>query len=1207
MLGLGNALRARSQEGVPADLEEAVLTYRRLLAVCDPADQNWAVAHMNLGVALYERLQGNPGENLVQAIAAFREALAVWQHSEHPQEWARVRFNLANALVHQYQLDLPDSRHILDEAIVFYRDALAAVSPLEAPADWVIASCNLAVALSLVGDFASREEAVMTVRKGLSVLSRSHEPEIWARAQQLLGTFLVERNGEDRSQDLEEAVTAFRRALRIWRRETAPRQWAKTTISLAQTLLDRELGNPAHSIQRAIRHLREVLSFIHLNFAREEWINATTLLGECLIKRGSGNRLLDFEEAIRCFRRVARAQSPQESPEELSVTFFYLADAFLDRPRGSRARNLETAVSFCRQALSLLSRADSPLLWAAAQRKLGHCLLDRLRGDRSASLEESIDCYRNALKVFSVETTPYEWALTLSDLGNALVYRIREDRSGSHEEAIEAYEQALTILRKETYPQDWARTMMNVGVAYSERLLGEPHENLELSISAFQEALSVRRTDTRHDHWAETMLNLGAVYQDPRGKDRAHGIERAIETYRQILRATKRRTDPLTWAEATLNLGTAYSDRVLGEPANNVETAIAAYRRALAVMSRHGHPMDWALTQFNLGEAYERRILGTRELNLRQAAEAYESALRIHDPRTLPLECRRTASSLGELGLRTGRWQQAASSFRIALRAAETLYRSSLLASSREVELSAFPEIYRHAAYALARNGRTGEALAVLERGKAREIGEALARDQADIEGISREEPSLYRRYLQAARQLQKVERTERSADQVARRELIARRGLEPLRAEARQARGNLEAVVSEIRKLPAHQDFLRPLDASQIDASVRPGRCLAYLNVTAAGTQIFLLLPSPGGRVRRKVLWEDSFDAKRLGVLLSQWRLHAPPRTEISPALRVLGTLAGVLAREVRRCGLERATLIPCGPLSFFPLHAALYRTEAGETALLDEIEVSYAPSARLLATSEKALQSLHLGVCRLVGVGDPEASEENPLLFAGGELSFISRLFAGEQNCLLFGQAASREALLRNLSEATYLHLACHGQFIEEDPFASCLFLAHGEFLRAREIVSDGPLTRTRLAVLSACQSARTDIDRLPDEAIGLPSVFLQAGIPGVVGTLWPVDDLSTALLMARFYDLHLHGDGQGPAPPVRALRRAQLWLRDVRAGELVTFFQEQRRTREEGGPALDAAAIAAGLSRFVLEEPESRPFEDPYYWAPFVFVGV
>jgi CHAT domain-containing protein len=50
---------------------------------------------------------------------------------------------------------------------------------------------------------------------------------------------------------------------------------------------------------------------------------------------------------------------------------------------------------------------------------------------------------------------------------------------------------------------------------------------------------------------------------------------------------------------------------------------------------------------------------------------------------------------------------------------------------------------------------------------------------------------------------------------------------------------------------------------------------------------------------------------------------------------------------------------------------------------------------------------------------------------------------------------------------------------------------------------------------------------------------------GRPAVcLSTLWPVADDSTALLMAKFYELHM---GDGLAPPA-ALRRAQVWLRPV-----------------------------------------------------------
>lgn len=1165
----------------------------------ETAPRLWARAWSARGELLAQRETGSSLRHWNQAIEAYRRALQVQSPEAAPRDWSPTMLGLGNALLARSQ-ERPVGD--LEEAILTYRQLLAMCDATDS--NWVPAQINLAIALSQRDGSGSREEAVKTVRQALAVLSRHRAPEEWAKVQQLLGNLLIESDGAD---DREEAITAFRRALRVWRREIAPLRWAEISIELAEALVDRTRGNPKRNVERAIRYLRDVLSVLRRGSAVEEWISATTLLGVCLMRRGTGSRALNIEQAIRCFRRVLRAQSAENNPQDVAMTCLELAEAYLDRVRGNKAGNLEIAVNFSRRAVALLSLHTFPLAWAAAQRLLGDCLLDRLRGDRSAHLEEAIDCHRRAAEAFSAQGESYEWALTLNNLGNALRSRIREDRSGSHEEAIDAYEQALTVLNKEADPREWGRTLMGLGVAYSERPLGEPAENLELAVSFLLKALSVRPSETGFDHWADTMLNLGTVYQDPRSPDRARGIELAIETYQRILRSEKRRINPLTWAEATLNLGTAYSDRLVGDPARNIEKAIAAYRRALTVMTRGAHPLDWALLQFNLGEAYERRALGAKEVNLRKATEAYKAALKIHDPWTLPFECRRTAFSLGELCLRTRHWRQAASAFRIALQAAEALYRSSLLASSREAELSAFPEISRHAAYALARVGRTGEALIVLERGRAREIGESLARDRVDIEAIGREDPSLYQRYLRAIRQLQQVERTERSVGHGAWRDLVIRRGLEPLRAEARQARANLDSVVSDIRKLPGREGFLQPLDAFQIAASVQPGSCLAYLNVTAVGSQIYLLLRAGEGHVERKVLWEDGFDAKTLGGLLTHWSLYSPPTTGISPALRSLGALAAPLAFEMRRRGLERAALIPCGALSLFPLHAALYRTESGEANLLDAIEVSYAPSARLLAASEEVLQSKRDGPWQLVGVGDPEVPGELPLLFAGGELSFISRLFPGEQNCLLFGPAAGREALLRNLSGATHLHLACHGYFFEEEPFASCLLLARGEVLSAREMASGGRLTRTRLAVLSACQSARVGVDRLPDEAIGLPSVFLQAGIPGVVGTLWPVDDVSTALLMMRFYDLHLRGDGDGPLPPTRALCRAQLWLRDLGAGELLAFFQESRRVRDAGGPALDAAAIATGLSRFALEDAESRPFDDPWFWAPFVFVGV
>ena len=58
-----------------------------------------------------------------------------------------------------------------------------------------------------------------------------------------------------------------------------------------------------------------------------------------------------------------------------------------------------------------------------------------------------------------------------------------------------------------------------------------------------------------------------------------------------------------------------------------------------------------------------------------------------------------------------------------------------------------------------------------------------------------------------------------------------------------------------------------------------------------------------------------------------------------------------------------------------------------------------------------------------------------------------------------------------------------------------------------------------------------------KLPDEVVALPTAMLQAGFAGVCGSLWSVADISTAMLMVRFYRLW-RVDGLTPAQPCARL---------------------------------------------------------------------
>jgi CHAT domain-containing protein len=101
------------------------------------------------------------------------------------------------------------------------------------------------------------------------------------------------------------------------------------------------------------------------------------------------------------------------------------------------------------------------------------------------------------------------------------------------------------------------------------------------------------------------------------------------------------------------------------------------------------------------------------------------------------------------------------------------------------------------------------------------------------------------------------------------------------------------------------------------------------------------------------------------------------------------------------------------------------------------------------------------------------------------------------------------------------------------------------------------------------------------LPDEVIGLPTGLLQAGAAAVIGSLWSVDDLATAVLLARFYRLWRQ-DGLEMS---EALRQAQRWMRDLTAEE---------RNNTLPGIFPDGGAPAA------------RPYSHPFFWAAFQFNG-
>jgi tetratricopeptide (TPR) repeat protein len=666
-------------------------------------------------------------------------------------------------------------------------------------------------------------------------------------------------------------------------------------------------------------------------------------------------------------------------------------------------------------------------------------------------------------------------------------------------------------------------------------------------------------------------------------------------------------------------------ERIRGERAENLEQAIFHYQQALEVYTRQAYPEDWARTQNNLGNAYRNRIRGERAENLEQAIFHYQQALEVYTRQAYPVECRRTARNLGNLAFEQGDWQLACTAYTEAWLAQDILWRSTSLRPNKEMELREMRDIPARLAFAHIRLAQAHQALTTLESGRAQLLREALERSRRDLERLAEiGQQDLLTRYRAVDERMETLQR-------------LAAAGARPpdWLAQMEQAQAEWNAVIEEIRRLPGYETFLRSLTAEQIQAQAADAP-LVYLAATQHGG--FALLVRGQGEpwvvelpqltekaLRDRVEGPGEEWGGYLGAYF-RWRASLRPGTPetereaarqawfeaLESTLRWLGeaVMAPVLealATFLPPGGLVR--LVPGGWLALLPLHAAILtaRTADGgkpdgrlsgpQTAApsavsrlpsvyaLDHYTFAYVPSAQALYHARAAAAR---PADSLLAVDNPDGT----LTFSTMEIAEALRHFPASRR--LAGKEATLQAVRHALPDHAVLHFSTHGWAGWGESEVSGLKLADGN-LYLRDLF-DLRLERARLGILSACESGLPGT-KLLEEVVSLPATMMQAGVPGVLGSLWAVNDLSTAMLIARFYE---NWRQRGLDLP-QALREAQRWLRDL--------FHDESKLSE-----LEAQLPESIANRFAAEQADAffkvaalRDLSHPHYWAAFVFYGV
>jgi CHAT domain-containing protein len=686
------------------------------------------------------------------------------------------------------------------------------------------------------------------------------------------------------------------------------------------------------------------------------------------------------------------------------------------------------------------------------------------------------------------------------------------------------------------------------------------------------------------------MNNLASAYQTRIHGTQADNVEKAIKYYQAVLQVITQKNMPVEWAMTINNMANAYGNRIRGVRADNLEYAINGYQQALQVRTREAMSVDWATTTSNLALTYSERLRGMRVINLEYAITYYQDVLHVFTRDAMPHEYRQTQRNLGHLHFGENNWQVAHIAYKAALQTTETLYAlDEGSAQGRQAELAENQNIAALAAYSLAKLGQFDEAVVTLEQGRTRAFSETYNTTLLKMASETDQQA-----FAETSEQVKALEKELYSAGQE------NTRFRDEVLVDLKVARTHLSIIVETIRQtvpdfMPEGINF-----QSICQLASRLKQPLVYLFTTPKGSLALIVLPNTSTMSEEQAIWLDYFNTEKLngllydtdekqrylhGTVLADFRVLDSILTEtILPQLNQ--QLINSLVTRLKELDYSQAVFIPMDTLNLLPLHACT------------DFTFSFAPSARLLQAALNKTQPYADMSPSLLGIGSPTNKLKPILKYGPVEVAHIAENFPNQQQ--LCQQTATRDTVLTAIHDKTHIHFSCHGLFNQDDPPDSALYLTGEDRLTVQNLIlGKVDLTKVRMVVLSACQTGITDFTKIPNEVIGFSGAFMQAGVPAIISTLWPVDEIATMLLLQQFYQLYL----QEQRPSVPALQQAQYWLRDATVEELGLVALYQKIYAESKKKDVDAFLAMRNYQTRLHE----KPFAHPYYWAGFVFSGV
>ena len=1103
---------------------------------------------LNLGAAYTVTPTGNRTSNLQKAIGCYQAALTVFTPRSDPYNYATIQNNLGESY---RRLDVGNRSVNLETAIGCYREALRFRTSESVPLEYADTQYNLGLAYCALpqGNRATNmRQALACFREALRFHTFEQSPCDYSNIQAEIGNLFLSLQDEDRAVNLRQAISCFQEALRFRTPDISPLDYAWTQNNLGYAYAQLPDGDRAVNLRQAISCFQEALRFRTPDISPLDYAWTQNNLGAAYVQLSEGDRAANLRHAMICFQEALRFRTPEVGLQDYAETKANLGSVYLAISHDDEERNLRQAIDCFREALRFRTFEQGPAAYAETQEAIGNVFSKMYFGDRTANLLCAIECYREALRYLTPEVDPIHYAWVQSKLGSA-------------------YDRLPTGFQPDQLPKSFKTIGQN-------------------AIECYKEALRYCTPDSEVSLYNTLMHNLGAAYMSMDGQR-----TQAIICFREALEHCSPDKYPIDYAGTQHNLGIVYTQSSEGNRTENLLIAIECFREALRFRTPIVDALDYSKTQSAMGDAYSCLNAVERTTNEQMTIECYNEALRIQTPERFPVESHYTANQLGSFHFGRSEWHEAHEAFATAIRAGDLLYRSASTEFTRLAEHSQVWEVYLNDAYSLARLGRHMAAVECLEAGKARALARAFV-DRIALEQAKTEDRIVF----DAIRE--RIKALEQTADE-SMGKIYYHRLNEP---NLTCVLADLEAARHELARITAHlrgysSDFLQDtLDFQSISQSALSDCPFVYLITTSKGSLAIIVPPEVKTLDERHAVWLDQFNHT---VWLSFFGIYWGG--QVSGDVRrlkdgldrgfviVREKPMGPLADRIVELGYQKATLIPEDRLGLFPLQAVSS----------EDVIWGYSPSARTMQTARKTASARFDLNPVLLCIANPLPNPQ-PLRFAGVEAERIAQWFPSGTQHMLHGYEATRLAVVKSIPGSTHLHFACHSTVHPIEPLESYIALSGDDVLKLEDLLSDRfDFSSSQLAVLSACQTGFVHTTPASNEAIGFAAGLLQAGVPGVVSALWAVEDLSTAVLMERFYHEHVVNGLE----LATALHYAQVWLRTSTAMDMCLTDRYERLYLV----SIETNRDAFLKMRYYRVNPEIKPFAHPYYWAAFTFSGV